>query len=115
LPCLLSDCSVGVFPSYLEGFPFGVLEMLSASIPVFAYKVPGPSMMLEQQYLIPVGNYESLSNGVIKLLKNPQRLAQSRVQARARSHYFSWERTARELNTIYLENLEKKRRLIRYS
>jgi glycosyltransferase involved in cell wall biosynthesis len=111
LPKLLADCSVGVFPSYLEGFPFGVLEMLSASIPVFAYDAPGPSMMLGQEYLMPVGDFEALGNSVVKLLNNPQKLAQSRMQARERSQYFSWERTARELDVIYLKNLEKKRNL----
>lgn len=115
LPRLLSDCSVGVFPSYLEGFPFGILEMLSASIPVFAYDVPGPSMMLDQEYLIPVSDFESLSKSVVKLLRNPQKLAQSRVEARERSHCFSWEKTAQELDIIYLKNLEKKRNLTGHS
>lgn len=115
LPQLLSDCSVGIFPSYLEGFPFGILEMLSASISVFAYDVPGSSMMLDQEYLIPAGNFEALGNSVVKLLNNPQKLAQSRVQARERSRCFSWERTARELDVIYLKNLEKKRNLMGHS
>ena len=111
LPQLLSDCSVGIFPSYLEGFGFGILEMLSASIPVFAYDVPGPSMMLSQEYLMPAGDFETLGNGVINLLKNPQKLAQSREQARERSHDFSWEKTARELDVIYKINLEKIRKI----
>lgn len=34
LPDLLAACSVVIFPSYLEGFGSGVLEMLAASIPV---------------------------------------------------------------------------------
>ena len=42
LPGLLSDCSLGVFPSYFEAFGFGVLEMLAASLPVVAYDAPGP-------------------------------------------------------------------------
>ena len=32
LPRLLADCAMGFFPSYLEGFPFAVLEMLAASL-----------------------------------------------------------------------------------
>ena len=53
LPILLSSCSLGIFPSYLEGFAFGVLEMLAAALPVIAYDTPGAPMMVPEQYLVP--------------------------------------------------------------
>ncbi len=55
LPELLRGCSVGLFPSYLESFGFAVLEMLGASLPVFAYDTPGPPMMLPREYLVARG------------------------------------------------------------
>ena len=41
LPELLTGCSLGIYPSYIEGFPFGVLEMHAAGLPVVTYKSPG--------------------------------------------------------------------------
>ena len=53
LPAMLADCSVGVFPSLVEGFGYGVLEMLAAAIPVIAYDVAGPSAMLPPEWMVP--------------------------------------------------------------
>ena len=41
--------SAGAFPSHCEGFPFGVLEMLAAGLPVVAYRAPGAPMMIGGQ------------------------------------------------------------------
>jgi glycosyltransferase involved in cell wall biosynthesis len=46
LPGLLSDARVGLFPSYIEGFGLGLLEMLAAGLPVVAWDVPGPRQLL---------------------------------------------------------------------
>ena len=40
LPGLLAGVSIGVFPSRVEGSPYGVLEMLAWAIPVIAYDAP---------------------------------------------------------------------------
>ena len=41
LPQLLSQATCGVFPSYIEGLPLGLLEMLTAGLRVVAWDVPG--------------------------------------------------------------------------
>ena len=46
LPALLADCSVGIFPSYVEGFGLAVLEQLAAGIPTVAFDAPGPRQIL---------------------------------------------------------------------
>lgn len=71
LPGLLKDCSVGVFPSYLESFGFGALEMMCAGLPVVAYDSPGPSDFVLPELLVPVRNFKALSEKVIELLENP--------------------------------------------
>jgi glycosyltransferase involved in cell wall biosynthesis len=109
LPELLSDCSVGIFPSYLEGFGFGVLEMLAASIPVIAYHAPGPPMMLPTEYMVPRGDIKSMAEKVITLLQNREKISAARLWAKQQSQQFSWQRVAQITSETYLHFLELKR------
>lgn len=108
LPRLLSVCSVGIFPSYIEGFPFGVLEMLAASIPVVAYNSPGPPMMLSPEYLVPRGDTVGMATKVAELLGNETKLAAARAWARKRSQQFCWQDIAKQTSEIYLKNWQKR-------
>lgn len=108
LPNLLSSCSVGIFPSYLEGFPFGILEMLAASVPVVAYQAPGANAMLSGKDLIPCGDASGISDRVIELLTDSRQLYQSRISARQRSELFSWEYVAKTTDEIYQKFLASK-------
>ncbi len=111
LPGLLSDCSLGVFPSYYESFGFGVLEMLAASLPVVAYDSPGPPMMLPREYLVARGDVPDLAARVVALLKSPRKLADARVWARRRAKDFRWEVAAQRTSDVYRERLAALRRL----
>ena len=104
LPRLLSDCSVGVFPSYREGFGFGVLEMLAASLPVVAYNAPGPPMMLPAPYLVPIGDVAAMSARVIELLSAPEQLRAARLWAKARSQDFRWTDIAQRTSDAYQQH-----------
>jgi glycosyltransferase involved in cell wall biosynthesis len=110
LPGLLSDCSVGVFPSYCEGFGFGVLEMLAAAIPVIAYDAPGPPMMLPEQWLASPGDVRTVAGKVINLLNDVEQLAAARQQAREMSRPFDWECIARETLREYSRAAAERRR-----
>jgi glycosyltransferase involved in cell wall biosynthesis len=109
LPDLLRDCSIGIFPSYIEGFGFGVLEMLAASLPVFAYDAPGPTIMLPREFLVPRGATREMASKVVALLGDRERLDAARVWARKRAHDFTLERTARATSEIYAERAQKMR------
>lgn len=109
LPLLLSDCSVGIFPSYLEGFGLGVLEMLSASLPVIAYNVPGPPMMLPPEYLVSKEDIKGMGDKVISLLHNQEKLKAARLWAKKHSQEFSWQHIAQITSETYLRCLEVKR------
>ena len=74
LPALLADVSIGVFPSRVEGSPYGVLEMLAAAIPVIAYDAPGPHAMVRPDFLVPVGDTLGLASRVINLIADPVEL-----------------------------------------
>lgn len=90
LPGLLDGCSVGVFPSYLEGFGFGVLEMLAAGLPVVAYDAPGPPEMLPREYLVPPGDARAMGHAVAGLLRDPNRLKAAQAWAGRRAGDFRW-------------------------
>jgi glycosyltransferase involved in cell wall biosynthesis len=107
LPALLSRCSVGLFPSHLEGFGFGVLEMLAASLPVVAYDCPGPTMMLPPEYLTPRGDAQAMSAKLVALLTDPIRLRKARVWARQQSQPFTWQRIACDTSDAYLSRLHR--------
>jgi glycosyltransferase involved in cell wall biosynthesis len=109
LPSLLADCSIGIFPSYIEGFGFGVLEMLAASVPVIAYNAPGPPMMLPPEYLVPRGDIKSLSEKVINLLHDREQLKSARLWAKHQSQQFRWQYIAKSTSETYLNYLELKR------
>jgi glycosyltransferase involved in cell wall biosynthesis len=109
LPALLSDCSLGIFPSYVEGFGFAVLEMLAASLPVLAYDVPGPAMMLGGDCLVPRGSARELASRTVDLLNNPEKLRDARAWARKRAHDFTWEQAARSTSHIYAERVAELR------
>ena len=100
LPTLLRDCSAGVFPSLLEGFGFGVLEMLCAGLPVVAFRAPGPPMMLSDDYLVPRNDAPAMAAKVVALLRDRNALTATRIAARRRSEDFDWDeitsRTAAE-------------------
>lgn len=75
-PEALSDyirtCKVGLFPSYVEGFPLAVIEQLACGIPVVAYKVPGPTDILkslDESLLIEPGNQIAFAKKVIEILQ----------------------------------------------
>lgn len=110
LPELLAPCSVGIFPSYIEGFGLGVLEMLAAAIPVIAYQAPGPPMMLPPEYLVPRGGTKAMSDKVIALLQDKVRLLAARSWAKERSKAFCWQRFADRTATIYAERWQQKQR-----
>jgi glycosyltransferase involved in cell wall biosynthesis len=108
LPNLLADCAAGVFPSHIEGFGFGVLEMLAAGLPVIAYDAPGPPMMLPAEWLVPRGNSSAMAQRVLELLQIPDQLAAARFRARQIAERFTWESAARMTDRFYRQAVEDK-------
>jgi glycosyltransferase involved in cell wall biosynthesis len=72
LPRLLSDCAVGAFPSYVEGFGLAILEQLAAGIPTVAFDQGGPRDIIQPTMpglLVPTGDVEAFANGLVRILK----------------------------------------------
>ena len=71
LSSYVRTCKAGLFPSYVEGFGLAVVEQLACGIPVVAYKVPGPTDILnslDETLLIEPGNREAFAKKVNEIL-----------------------------------------------
>lgn len=102
LPLLLSDCHVGIFPSYLESFGYGALEMMCAGIPVVAYECPGPSDFILRDLLVPTGDHSALAKKVIYLLEREDDRASKGRQARALvTNQYCWQDISKDADSKY--------------
>jgi glycosyltransferase involved in cell wall biosynthesis len=110
LPRLLEGVSVGVFPTRVEGFGYGVLEMLAAAVPVVAYDAPGPDSMLAGEFLVRVGDHAQMAEKVAALLDSPVRLRAAREWARSRAGDFHWEEIAARTADAYARLVARFRR-----
>ena len=105
LPQLLADCTVGAFPSFVEGFGLAVIEQLAAGLPTVAYDVAGPRNILGEQLpelLVPAGDVASFAAAISGVLRcnheDYQALSQRSVEI---AHRFSWPTIARETLRLY--------------
>lgn len=70
---IVKSSQVFLFPSFFEGNPITVLEIMACHVPIVAYALP---VFLKEysnkgMMVVPVGNTQKFANQVIKLLKNP--------------------------------------------
>jgi glycosyltransferase involved in cell wall biosynthesis len=111
LPGYLSDCAVGAFPSYVEGFGIAVLEQLAAGIPTIAYDVPGPREMLARvgaNLLVPRGDLPAFSSGVLQLLQlDPGQFDEMSRRSQAAATTFDWDEIAAATATDYGKRLSR--------
>jgi glycosyltransferase involved in cell wall biosynthesis len=110
LPRLLSDCMVGAFPSYVEGFGMAVVEQLAAGLPTVAYDTPGPRDILRgdlSDLLIPAGDTARFAEVLSDLLADSsegyRQLSERSVAAARR---YSWPEIARDTVAEYQKHLQ---------
>ena len=105
LPALLGSLSLGVFPSYLEGFGFAVLEQLASGLPVIAYDSPGPSDILPKEWLVRRGDAQALAEQATALLSDERLLQTARHLARAHASKFDWSLIGASTSACYQASL----------
>ena len=113
LPGLLSECAVGGFPSYVEGFGIAILEQLGAGIPTVAFDVAGPRDMLSRvsaDLLVPSGDSERFAEALVRLLRlDAAAYRDLSARCRAVAAEFQWSLIANDTAHIYQSHLARMR------
>ena len=109
LPRLLSNCAVGAFPSYVEGFGMAVVEQLAAGVPTVAYDAPGPRDILRDalpELLVAPGDVARFSETIAEIFQRGPAQYQELSERCARTALrFSWPAIARDTAAEYRQNL----------
>jgi glycosyltransferase involved in cell wall biosynthesis len=104
LPVFYSQAELFIFPSLYEGFGFPVLEAMACGCPVLATSSSSlPEVAGEAALLVPPGDEAALSDGLLRLLTDPdlrQDLSEKGLQQARR---FSWEATAVQILALLEE------------
>jgi glycosyltransferase involved in cell wall biosynthesis len=108
---LLGDCTVGAFPSYVEGFGLAVLEQLTAGIPTVAYDISGPRDMLQlhlPELLTPVGDVQRFADTIARVLQLPlNEYTELSHRSRQVEASFRWPAVADATIAAYEEQLHQ--------
>lgn len=108
LPRLLGDVAVGFLPSYVEGFPFSVIELLAAGAPVVAYDAPGARETLpavDPALLVPRGEGAALGARLGALASDPAELERLSTAAATLADGLRWDEIAAATAATYEERL----------
>jgi len=113
LPELIAACTVGLFPSYIEGFGISVLEQLAAGIPTIAYDVPGPRHIFDsdgREFLVPAGNVKAMTDRALRVLQMSE-TDYSTLSSKCRqiAEKFRWEQIASDTIREYETALGRQR------
>lgn len=105
----LRGATLGVFPSYLEGFGIAVIEQLAAGLPVLAYNAPGPGDILPEAWLVAPGQRRDMLDRVSILLSQPDQQSKRAEQARLIANPYRWPAIAGRWDQTYRKILEQLR------
>lgn len=107
LHALYSAASCFVFPSLYEGFGLPAIEAMACHCPVVAADIPALKEVCGNAALyVDPRNPESISQGVCRLLDDPQQMASLRDKGDERAKHFTWDKAARMLIAIAEDDMK---------
>ncbi len=114
VPDVLASCDIAVLPSRAEGLPNAVLEYMAAGLPTIASNVGGNAELIQDGVtglLVPAEDSPALSAALLRLLRNPEWSRQlATTGQRLATENYSFERLIREVDGLYTELLERRKR-----
>ncbi len=94
---LYNAADVFVLPSAGEGFSFTVLEAMACGLPVISLnRASIDEQATGAAILLDTCTVETLSEAILRVVKDPTLKADLRARGLARAQQYSWDRTARE-------------------
>jgi glycosyltransferase involved in cell wall biosynthesis len=107
LPGLYAGASVVVYPSLAEGFGLPVLEAMAAGSAVVTSRGTAMEEVADgAAVLVDPLDVEAISDGVARILDDPQLDAALRSRARLRAADLTWDRSAALVAAVYAEATE---------
>lgn len=111
LPRLLASTAVGALPSYIEGFPLAVLELLGAGVPCVVYDNPGTraaTAPLSDDYRIEPGNTTGFAEQLVAVLNfDEPAYAGAAFTSREFAEQHTWTRSTTLTLASYHAGLER--------
>lgn len=105
IPNILSNASILVLPSYMEGLPTVCLEALASKVPVVASNIGGiPEIVIDGKtgYLFPPGNAELFADRILRLLANESlRSRMGRNGLRLVKKLYTWDKVVKMAEKTY--------------
>jgi len=90
-----------VFPSFVEGFGFPILEAMSCGLPVITAKTSSTGEVAgDAAVLVDPGNSGEIAFAMEKIIKDPGFRSSLMEKGRRRAEKFSWEKTTRDFLDI---------------
>jgi len=105
LPVYYGAADLVVMPSYSESFGMVALEAMACGRPVVASRVGGLAYLVQDGvtgFHVPEGDAEELAARLAELLADERLLAGMGAAARQEAEGYSWERTAKEIEKLFL-------------
>ncbi|MFP4170067.1 MAG: glycosyltransferase family 4 protein [Methanomassiliicoccales archaeon] len=104
---LLSSCKMFVLPSLSEAYGIAAAEAMAYGKPVVASSVGGlPEVVGDAGVLVPPRDPGSLARAIRELQDDPDLRHRLGRRARERAMLYSWERVAKEMESLYREVVE---------
>ena len=106
LPALYAGATIFLFPSLYEGYGMPILEAMACGTPVLTSNVTSlPEVAGDAAVLVDPLDVESICQGILQLMEEPQLRDQYIRKGLERVKEFTWERTARETLAVYKKTL----------
>lgn len=112
---LLTEMSLFVLPSHVEGMSNALLEAMAAGLPVVATDVGGNAEVVvegETGLLVPPRDPAALGQAILVMLKDPERARAMGAAGRARAlEHFSVQRMVARHQALYISLLDGEKRV----